>query len=262
MNRTHTLESAEFYEGFATLLDVLVPRSTTALVLLDWNWAGDGSDDEACEQVWDAVEDRFERVPDEDTSGRIAWQIDLEDAGDRRAFRDVVGLIYGILGQHFVYWVALRRDGETVLESVPHHPYAGIDAEALGEDVLSEVSDALDEQAACLVPDGTRIEWVAEGRRWSLRGASICTETLDGNRTVCYPATNLEALRIDDDRTTLRLAWGAHEFDDDALGHVLSWITKKVYHPPSALPCETEERAHEARELLAETLGAYDGRTL
>lgn len=262
MHRTHSLECDRFADAFPPLLETVVPHATTATVLIDPEEADHEPDGPECRAVWARARDAFERAPDADESGREAWRCDTTDPDARAALFDVGALISGIIGRHFVFGVRLQRDGTQVLDSIPHHSAASIDADALPDDTVEEVDAALVDLAACLVPHGTRIVWEAADRRWSVRGSSICVETPDGKRTACYGVSNLRGIDVADDGTTLALSWGTEEFPDDAVGRLLSWVTGKLYSPPPALPCGTEVRASEVRELLAETLEKYDGRSL
>ncbi|WP_242509301.1 hypothetical protein [Natrinema altunense] len=83
---------------------------------------------------------------------------------------------------------------------------------------------------------------------------------MSGTRPVGNPSLE-RATRIDDG-TVLALAWEPGELSDDAVGKFLSWIMTKLYRPPSAVPCETVDRATAVRAYLQELLAAYDGRTI
>ncbi len=262
LDRTHQLESERFPEAFRSLVESTLPYATDAVVRLREDEAATDPDGDECRRAWEAVRDRFERAADEDRYGATAWRCGTAADGGRAALSELVGLASGIAGRHFLFEVTLLRDGAPVLNAIPHTPSAGVDATHFGGEVRPGEVASLDGHAACLVPDETRAEWTAAERRWSVRGGSLCVETLDGRKTSCDGLRNLRRLEADGGGTALALAWGTGEFPDDPVGRVLSWVTGRLYRPPPAVPCGTAARAAAVEELVRETLVAYDGREL
>ncbi|SER72772.1 hypothetical protein [Natrinema salaciae] len=262
VHRTHHLECDGFAEECRSLLESVLPDATTAVVWLQEDELEMEPDGDDCRRTWTAVRDRFERFPGADRNGTTAWRVPTTTAPGRDALFELVALTDGIAGSHFVFRFELR-DGDTpVLDAIPHHADAGVDATLLGDEIRSGEIVGLSEHDACLVPTETRFEWVAEDRRWAIRGGSLCVETLDGRTESCYGLTNVEGARIGDDGTVLALAWDPGELPDDAVGTLLSWIADKLYNPPPAVSCETLERARAVEAYLQELLAAYDGREI
>lgn len=261
LNRTHHLECDPFAAPFRSLLERVLPSTTTAIVRLREDEMETEPDGDECRRTWSAVRDRFERVPDADGNGATAWRCSTETGPEREALRELCDLTGGIAGQHFVFRLELRDGGTPVLESIPHHSDAGIDATRVGDEVRPGEIVGLEGHRACLVPAETHLEWVAEDRRWRLDGGGLCVETLDGRKTTCYGLTNVQRATIRDG-TVLVLGWDAGGLPDDPIGRLLSWTMDKLYDPPTAVPCGTPERATEARTYVAELLDAYDGREL
>jgi hypothetical protein len=303
LNRTHHLESEGFAEEFGALVERVLPETTTAVVELREDEIEMDPDGDECRRVWESVAPEFERVgrgsgesADGETGagdganrGDVTNRSDATGGGDeadssawrcrtttdegREALRELVALTDGIAGAHFVFRIELR-DGETpVLDAIPHHSGAGLDAAQLSgvEFGARDESDSgiesgevvgLDGHAACLVPAEAQVEWTAENRAWRLAGGSLCVERDDGRATSCYGVTNLRGVQIADDESWLALQWQAGELPDDPIGNALSWLADKLYNPPSAIPCGTAARAREVRQNLQETLAAYDGREL
>lgn len=261
LNRTHHLECDPFAEPFRGLVERVLPHATAAIVRLREDEMEMEPDGDECRRTWSAVRDRFERVPDADRSNGTAWRCSTTTEPGRDALRELIDLTGGIAGQHFVFQLELRNGETPVLESIPHHSDAGIDAARVGDGIRPDEVVGLEGHRACLVPAETHLEWVAEDRRWSLRGGSLCVETLDGQRTSCYGLTGVQRAAIREE-TVLVLEWDAGDFPDDPIGKLLSWTADKLYRPPPAVPCETPERAAEVRALVADVLDAYDGRDL
>lgn len=262
MDRTHALLSGEYVGALAVLLDATRPRVDEAVLIVDRDEFDHPLDGEDCRRTWRYHADSFERARTLDEGGRTAWRCSPSNDECWRAFRDVVALAEGAIGSHFVYRVQLRRAGTVVVDAIPHHSRAGVNADALVEGWRSEVRAALADPSACLVPDEPRIEWTAADRRWTIAGGSICKETLDGDRSVCYGITGLRRVRVTDDETVLALHWERRDFPDDLVGRALSWIADRMQNPPERVPCGTAERAREVRQVLADTLEAFDGREM
>ncbi|WP_049924105.1 hypothetical protein [Halopiger djelfimassiliensis] len=262
IDRTHHLECEAFADAFRSLLESVLPDTTTAVVHLDEAEMDMEPDGDDCRRTWDDVGHRFERVPDEDRNGTLAWHCPTTTEPGREALLALVDLTAGIAGRHFVFRLELRNEGTPVLDAIPHHADAAVDATLLEGGPRTGEIVGLEGHDACLVPAETRLEWTAEDRNWSLRGGSLCLETLDGRRTSCYGLTGLQRATIDDDGTVLSLAWNPGEFPDDAVGTLLSWLTDRLYTPPPAIPCGTPERAREVHAYVTALLEAYDGRDL
>lgn len=260
MDRTHALLSEEYVAALATLLDATRPRADDAVLIVDPDEFDHPPDGEACRRTWRHHVESFARAPAADEGGRTAWRCPPADDEAWRAFRDVVALAEGAIGSHFVYRVQLRRAGTVVVDAIPHHSQVGVNAKALGDRWQAEAEAALADLSACLVPEEPRIEWTAADRRWRIAGGSICKETIDGDRSACYGLTGLRRVRVTDDESVLALHWERGDFPDDVVGRALSWITDKVSNPPERVPCGTAERAGAVRDVLAETLEAFDGR--
>lgn len=263
LHRTHQLSCDRFPDAFPALVERVLSDATSAIARLDETAVDVEPDGDECRRAWTAVADRFERVPDEDRYECAAWRCPTTAGRDRTALRDLVAVIDGIAGRQFLFQLELRREGVPVLTAIPHTPSAGIDATHLDEDVRPGDVVGLSGHSACLVPVGTRIEWVAEDRRWSIRGDSLCVETLDGRRTACYGLTNLQRMTVSDtDETVLALAWGADEPPDEPIGRLRSWIADGCRGPPPAIACGTADRARTVRALASDLLAAYDGRSI
>lgn len=290
-NRTHHLESEDFADEFGALVERVLPETTTAVVELREDELEMNPDGDECRRVWESVAPQFERVPrdsgesangetgagDGANRGDVTNRSDAAGGGDgadssvwrcrttsdegRDALRELVALTDGIAGSHFVFRIELR-DGETpVLDAIPHHSDAGLDATHLAGIEPGEVV-GLDGHAACLVPAEAQVEWTAENRAWRLAGGSLCVERDDGRATSCYGVTNLRGVDVAADGSWLALRWRARELPDDPIGNALSWLADKLYNPPSAIPCGTAARARAVRRNLQEILAAYDGREL
>ena len=262
LNRTHDVESERFSAALRSLVETALPHATDAVVRLREDETDTDPDGDECRRTWTAVRDRFERSPDEDRYGATAWRCPTAPDAARDTLLALVSLTDGVAGSRFVFEVELRREGVPVLSAIPHTPSAGVDATRLGGAVRPGEVELLDGLAACLVPAETRVEWVAADRRWSVRGGSLCVETLDGRKTSCYGLTNLRRARASDDETVLALAWDAGELPDDPVGRAMSRAVDRLYRPPSAVPCGTAARARAVRALIRETLAAYDGREI
>ncbi|WP_135855390.1 hypothetical protein [Halorussus salinus] len=303
LNRTHHLESEGFAEEFGALVESVFPETTTAVVELREDEMEMDPDGDECRRVWESVAPEFERVArdsgesadgettasDAANRGDVTNRSDAASGGDgadssawrcrttteegRAALRELVALTDGIAGAHFVFRIELR-DGETpVLDAIPHHSDAGLDATRLagvefrdegesGSGIKPGEVVGLDGHAACLVPAEPQVEWTAEDRAWRLAGGSLCAERDDGRATSCYGVTNLRGVELAEDGSWLALQWKTGELPDDPIGNALSWLANKLYNPPSAIPCGTAARAREVRRNLQETLAAYDGREL
>ncbi|MDF9745509.1 hypothetical protein [Natrinema salsiterrestre] len=262
LSRTHHLECEGFADEFEALLERVVPDTTAAVVHLREDELAMDPDGDDCRRVWDGVRPRFDRVPKSDRNGSTAWRVPTTTDAGRAALFELVALTDGIAGSYFVFRLELR-DGETpVLEAIPHHSDARIDATLLDAAIQPGEIVGLSGHDACLVPTESQFEWVAEDRQWSIGGGSLCVETLDGRRARCYGMTNLERATLEADGTGLALAWEPGELPDDAVGKLLSWIADTLYNPPPELPCETAERATAVKGHLQEMLGAYDGREI
>ncbi|OLZ41777.1 hypothetical protein A6E15_12615 [Natrinema saccharevitans] len=262
LSRTHRLECEGFATEFRALLELVLPDTTTAVVRLREDEMETNPDGEDCRRTWNAVRDRLERVPERDRNGATAWRVSTTTDPGREALFELVALTDGIAGAHFVWQLECRDEGTAVLEAIPHHSDARIDATLLGAEIQPGDIAGLRGHDACLVPTGCQFEWVAEDRQWRIEGGSLCIETLDGRKATCYGLTNLEQATITDDGTVLALVWEPGELPDDAVGKLLSWIMDKLYTPPPALPCETAERATAVKTHLQELVVAYDGREI
>ncbi|ELY70961.1 hypothetical protein [Natrinema versiforme] len=261
-HRTHHLECEGFAAACRSLLESVLPDATTAVVWLHEDEREMEPDGDDCRRTWAAARDRFERVPVADRNDATAWRVPTTTNAGREALFDLVALTDGVAGSHFVFRLELR-DGETpLLDAIPHHADAGVDATLLGDWIQPGDIVGLSGQDACLVPTETRFEWTAEDRQWAVRGGSLCVEPLDGRTMSCYGLTNVEGAKIGADGTVLALAWDPGELPDDAVGKLLSWFTDKLYNPPPAVPCETPARATAVITYLRDLLAAYDGREL
>ncbi|WP_226005531.1 hypothetical protein [Natrinema salinisoli] len=262
LNRTHHLECEGFTEEFQALLELVLSDTTTAIVRVREDELEMDPDGDDCRRVWDAVRDRLERVPERDRNEATAWRVPTTTEAGQEALFELVALTDGIAGVHFVFQLECRTGERPVLEAIPHHSDARIDATLLDAAIQSGEIVGLSGHDACLVPTESQFEWVAEDRQWRIQGGSLCVETLDGQKATCYGLTNLERATISEDGTVLALGWEPGELPDDAVGKFLSWIADKLYNPPPALPCETAERATAVKTHLQELLAAYDGREI
>lgn len=73
LNTTHLLEAESFSQGFTTLLERLLPETTTGVVWLEMENIEMSPDGETCRRTWDTVREHFIRRPSEDDGDRIAW---------------------------------------------------------------------------------------------------------------------------------------------------------------------------------------------
>lgn len=255
-DRSHHLNCHQFADAFPSLVEMVLPHTTTAIVWLDDYWLEADPDGDECQRTWDNIRTRFERIPDDDYDGYTTWRCSTKTESD--ALFELISLINGIAGRHFLFRIELRNRETPVLDSIPHTPDAGIDASQLDESIKSDDIVGLPGHAACLVPAKTHVEWVAEDRRWSLQGGHLCVKTLDGRTTKCYGLTNLQQAVVADEETVLALVWNAGELPDDPIGKMLSWIMDKFYNPPPAVPCGTTARAQEVQEYVRKLQAAYD----
>ncbi|ELZ05500.1 hypothetical protein [Natrialba asiatica] len=262
LTRTHTLECDRFADEFSSVVELVLPETTTARLYIDEAELGMDPDGGACRRAWGAIRPHLDRVPGADRNGTVAWTCPTTTEQGREHLFDLIALTDGVAGAHFVFRVELHRTDAPVLESIPHHSAVGLDATLLGEWIRSGEIVDLPGETACLVPTETKFEWTAEQRRWRIAGGSLCVETIDSRKASCYGLTNLRQARKSDDGTGLGLAWEPDDLPDDAIGRVLSWTMDKLYTPPTAVPCETAARATAVRAHVQEILEAYDGREL
>ncbi|WP_135820126.1 hypothetical protein [Halostella litorea] len=260
--RTHRLECERFAESLRAVVEAALDEVTRATVYLHEEERRTEPDGEECARVWANAREAFRRTPEVDDDEGTAWTCDLRGVPDRTAVLNLIDLTDGVAGQRFVFRLELSRDGTPVLDAVPHHSDAGIDATAFDDSVLPRIRAQLSDHAACLVPTGTRVEWVCDDRRWSIGGFSLCKATLDERRTSCYGLSNLRRVRRDEDGATLWLDWETDPIGDDLVGRTLSRVVDRLYSPPRTLPCETPERARRVEATLREMLLQYDGRSV
>ena len=256
MSPTHRLECERFSEGFGSLVEMTRPSVTAAVVRVREEEAeSPPADGEVCRRTWDSVRPHLERLPEEDGSTSTVWRCPTET--EREALLDLIELTDGGAGAYFVYQVELRKGGKPVVEAVPHHMTASVDAEALEKAGPNEVV-GIEEVNACLVPIEPQIEWVAEERRWKVAGGSLCVETVGGRKSSCYGLTNLREADIDG--KVVKLSWEMRGTPGGIVSKTLSWVMSSLYNPPTSVPCGTRSRAEEFKQTAQDILEAYDGR--
>jgi hypothetical protein len=165
---THHLECEGFAEAFRSLLELILPDTTTVIVRLREDETEMGPDGEDCRRTWDAVRDRFDRLPERDRNGATAWRVPTTTEAGREALFELVALTDGIAGAHFVFRLECRDGGTPALEAIPHHSDARIDATLLGAEIQPGEIVGLNGCDACIAPAETEFEWVAEDRRWKI----------------------------------------------------------------------------------------------
>ncbi|ELZ11599.1 hypothetical protein C479_07041 [Halovivax asiaticus JCM 14624] len=259
LNRTHSLLSDHFGEAFTALFEHVTDETTAAVVRVDEGELSLDIEGDETRSTWESVRDRFERVADGDGS-KSTWRCPTTTAADRSALANLFSQAAGIVGTHFVHEIELRRDGQALVFAVPHHQDAFVDA-TVSDRIDREEIVALPCEKTCLVPTEPAERWVEDDREWSLAGTSLCVERRDGRRTNCYGLSNLHAVSIAADGT-LELTWDAGTVGDDVIGRALTWVMKKFYRPPTAVPCPDHERARAVRARMQAILAAYDGRGL
>lgn len=262
---THTLLVGEYPAALDAVLAVTLPRVDEAFVRLHEDEIADETFDpaEMPRRVWNDVHDDFRLV---DGPGPFENPTDADTvyrlAGNLSAYRDLSGVVENaVVGRHFLHELAATIGERRVLQGFPHHQDLSVDADALGgRDYLRTAADGLDGVAACLVPAGTRLEWCAEGRTYSVAGGSLCVDRDGrlGERTTCWGLAGVEAVQVDG--TTLVLDW----ITDDRAAPIrlLSGAVRAAAGAtrPDAVPCGDRRTARQVRDTVAETLTAFDGR--
>lgn len=258
---SHHLLADDYTGALGTLLAVTLERADEAYVALDEaELEADLPDADECADTWTAVRGEFEHL-----SGAPLWgssRTEYRLTGEEAALERLCGLVGGVCGAHFVFQVLLAVEGEAVLEAVPHHGAASVSALPLGgETYLDAVAAAFDGQAACLVADGTRVEWDADGTHWAIRGGSLCKESPDGRNSTCWGISNLLAARVHRSEPTLELTWDTGD-PDGPVERALFGVTRALASRPERVPCPDRVTAERAKTVLAEVLARYDGRSL
>lgn len=273
---THVLLAGDYADALGAVVADTLPRVEDAYVLLDHDELDGGFDPAApARERWTAVRDSFEPVdgpgpfPEEAVDAPASEQVTDRDAlTGRRDFRlvgDSAALVRlctlagePVVGQWFLQQVRLTNGGDVVLNAVPHHRTLWIDADAFQKGYVDALADALADCRGCLVPAGTRLEWSVGGRTYRLAGGSLCVE-YDGGLTgdTCWGLTRFDSVRREGSELVL-----ARDPDERPLPvRTLSRGLRAVLPGasiPERVPCKDPETAERARELLAETLAAYE----
>jgi hypothetical protein len=253
-DRTHHLQCERFAESLRLVVAEVFDEATHAVVHLREDEREAWPDGEECARVWAAVREQFSRTPSADENDATAWRCELTDSAAHHALLTLIDLTDGLAGEYFVYHLELRRDDTLVLDALPHHSDAGLDASQLGETTIAHIREQLNGHAACLVSTGTHVDWVSHDRRWAISGFSLCRSTLEERRTACYGLANLRGVTRSGDGTTLELNWDPGSVSDDVIGRALTWVVDRLYSPP--------QTAATVEATLRDLLARYDGRCL
>ena len=93
------------------------------------------------------------------------------------------------------------RHGEQVLHYVPDHTTVELD-DAAAEGVADDVSRAVADEPAGLLPAGTLADWYEDGTHYELDPPSLCVD-----ESTCFSLAGLERVAFDDGDRSIRLTW-------------------------------------------------------
>jgi hypothetical protein len=243
---THELlaKSVGYHEVTATILSLVLRRASAGFVRIEHDQLEETFEDTPrCRETWKAVRDSLSWT--EDAQGGAWYRGDLPETADE--FERLWSLSDGLCGVHFVNEIALYDEDGWLFYAVPHHTYCWL-RDSVGI-FIGDVDDALASQRACVLPEGTSVEWGRDGGSYSISGTSLCVKSGRLRTSNCYGVANLDAVHANETTRTLSLVWRPDPIPS-LVGRVLMGALSLVYNPPEQLEFEDERTFRKVRSVL------------